>query len=260
MSEEIVLPKEKIAPVIRNPKNLIIFSPPKTGKTSILAELPKSIIFDFEKGSDYVTAVKIGIDSIKKLKAVGGAIRKEINDTGEFPYDYIGLDTITSLIPIAIEYAELIYSKLPMGKHWFEGKGEDPSGKETYGNILNLPKGAGYTYYWEAYEKIIDFVQGLAPNIIQLAHVKNSEIGKDDNKFASADIALQGKLKLIATSKSDAIGYLYRKGNKNMLSFKTSDEVACGARPSHLSNQEFVLSEKIEGKLVTYWDRVFVNN
>ena len=60
------------------------------------------------------------------------------------------------------------------------------------------------------------------------------------------------------TSASDAIGYLYRKGNQNILSFKTTDDVACGARPQHLSNQEIVLTERDEnGKLIAHWDRIY---
>ena len=45
---------------------------------------------------------------------------------------------------------------------------------------------------------------------------------------------------LTVPSNSDAIGYIYRKGKKNILSFLTTDEIACGARPEHLRNQEFV--------------------
>ena len=52
---------------------------------------------------------------------------------------------------------------------------------------------------------------------------------------------------------------MFRKGNQNILSFKTTDEVSCGARSPHLSNQEIVVSEFIEetGEIKTYWDRIF---
>jgi hypothetical protein len=39
---------------------------------------------------------------------------------------------------------------------------------------------------------------------------------------------------------------LYRKGNKNILSFKTSDEISCGARPEHLRNKEIELSTMLD--------------
>lgn len=59
---------------------------------------------------------------------------------------------------------------------------------------------------------------------------------------------------------ADAIGMLYREGNKAILSFKTTDEVICGARPNHLKNQEIVLSQMNEkNELETYWDKVFID-
>ena len=67
------------------------------------------------------------------------------------------------------------------------------------------------------------------------------------------------KIKRILSSQSDAIGYLYRKGNTNILSFATTDAVACGARPSHLRNAEIVISEmKENGVLETHWERIYI--
>jgi len=54
--------------------------------------------------------------------------------------------------------------------------------------------------------------------------------------------------------------YMYRKGNKTILSFKTSEEVTCGARPDHLRNQEIVITDSESGVLTTSWDKVFINN
>jgi hypothetical protein len=77
----------------------------------------------------------------------------------------------------------------------------------------------------------------------------------------SANIDLTGKIKSLICSQADAIGYLYRKGNKCILSFKSNDEVNCGARPEHLKNEEIVLTEMNEnGELISHWDKVFVNN
>jgi hypothetical protein len=83
---------------------------------------------------------------------------------------------------------------------------------------------------------------------------------KDGAEFNSLDLDLTGKLKRITASNSDSIGYLYRKGKKNILSFKTSDEIACGARPRHLSNQEIILSEiDSEGNITTNWDKIYID-
>jgi hypothetical protein len=50
---------------------------------------------------------------------------------------------------------------------------------------------------------------------------------------------------------------LSRKGNQVVLNFKTSDEITCGARPEHLKNQEIILTESTDGKLVANWDKIF---
>ena len=254
--KKIQIPLAKSKPRTTSPKNLIIFSKPKTGKTSAYAELPNNLILDFEDGTDYIEGMAVKIDTLADLKEVG----KQIKEAG-YPYEYVTVDTITALEKITIPYAEQLYSNTLPGKNWFkknpDGSLAADSGKAKYGNIVNMPEGAGYKWLWEAHTKVIEFIKSFAPKMIQSGHIKDVNLEKTSNTFASMELDLSGKLKRIVTSTSDAIGYLYRKGNQNILSFKTTDEVACGARPEHLSNQEIVLSEKIDGKLMTYWDRVY---
>ena len=76
----------------------------------------------------------------------------------------------------------------------------------------------------------------------------------------AANIDLTGKIKSLICANADAIGYMYRKGTKTILSFKTNEEVTCGARPEHLRNEEIVISQMVDGTLTTDWSKVFVNN
>lgn len=256
---EIKLPKQKVKAASKSPNNLIIFSKPKTGKTSLLAGLEDCLIIDLEKGSDYVEALKLQADTVQDIKNIG----EEIKKAGQ-PYKYVALDTVTALETMCIPYAEHLYSKKPMGKNWFkknaEGKLTQDSGKAMYGDILNLPNGAGYAYLREAMTKIVEYVKTLAPRTILVGHIKDTMLEKGGAEFTSSDLDLTGKIKRILTSQSDAIGYLYRKGNQNILSFATNDSVACGARPAHLRNQEIVVSEiDKDGELVTHWDKVYID-
>ena len=74
----------------------------------------------------------------------------------------------------------------------------------------------------------------------------------------SANIDLTGKIKSLISANADATGYMFRKGNKVILSFKTNEETTCGARPDHLRNAEIVLSEvNDKGEVVTHWDEVY---
>jgi hypothetical protein len=244
---KIVLPTKPVPAVTQNPKNLIIFSKPKVGKTELLAGLPDCLILDIEHGTDYVAAMKLKVNSVAELKAVG----TEIIKAGK-PYKFIAVDTITALEEMCLPYAEQIYAKTSMGKNWFT------KGKAEYTSLLNLPNGAGYPYLREAFGKVIDYIKTLAPTVILVGHVKDTMIDKNGTEVNAMDLDLTGKIKRITTSNSDAIGYLYRKGNQNILSFKTTDEIACGARPNHLRNQELVVSEMTDQGLVTYWDKVFI--
>ena len=255
---EVTLPKKKSAASHKSPKNLIIFSKPKVGKTSLLAELDDCLILDLEKGSDYVDAMKIQVSSVEDIKAIGEQIKKE-----EYPYKYIAIDTITALEEMCVPYAEKIYSKTSIGKNWFkttsDGSLAADSGKAVYGNILQMPNGAGYPYLRDAFTRVIEYVKTLAPRIILIGHIKDVLLEKAGGDFNALDLDLTGKLKRITTSQSDAIGYLYRKGNKNILSFKTTDEVSCGARPEHLRNQEITVSELKDGKMMTHWDKIYID-
>jgi AAA domain len=255
------LPKQKVKALHQSPNNLIIFSKPKVGKTVLIAELPNALLIDLEKGSNYVDAMKVQANSIKELYAIGDAIIAD----GK-PYDYIALDTITALEDMCIPYAEILYSEKASGKNWFKADPANPkklapdSGKAQYGNILNLPNGGGYAFLREAMTRVIERVKTWAPRIILMGHIKDVQLEKAGGEFTSSDLDLTGKIKRIIASQSDAIGYLYRgKNNQNILSFATTDAVACGARPGHLRNAEIVISELVDDVLVTHWDKIYID-
>lgn len=246
---EIKLPTEPIKPEITSPNNLIIFSKPKVGKTTLFGSLPDCLILDLESGSKYIEALKVTASSIEDIKAIGKAIK----DAGH-PYKYIAVDTITALEELCIPYAEELYSQTPMGKNWFS------EGKSKYGSILNMPNGAGYPWLREAFTSVINYIKKWAPRIILLGHVKDTLLEKNGTEFNALDLDLTGKMKRIIAQHSDAIGYLYRKGNANILSFKTKDDVSCGARPQHLKNKEFEISTiDEEGNVTVDWSKIFID-
>lgn len=104
----IQLPKEKTKIKTNNPKNLIIFGLPKTGKTTLLSLLPKCLIVDLEDGTDYVESFSVKANTYQDLFLIA----KELKDNpGEF--DYVAIDTITALEDIAIPYATKLYRDTP---------------------------------------------------------------------------------------------------------------------------------------------------
>lgn len=74
----------------------------------------------------------------------------------------------------------------------------------------------------------------------------------------AANIDLTGKIKSLICANADAVGYMFRDGNKTIISFKSNDEVTCGARPEHLRNQDIVLLESVNGQLISNWDKIYI--
>ena len=238
----IVLPTKKVGVNRINPKRLIIYSKPKTGKTSAFAGLNDNLIIDVENGADYVEALKIKVDSLQELLDAGKAIK----EAGQ-PYKYVTIDTVTALEDMVMPLAIKLYKRTSMGKNYDED------------NVLSLPNGAGYLYLRQAFFQVLDFIDTLAPHIILSGHIKDKQVDDKGEMVLAANIDLTGKIKSLICANADAIGYMYRKGNKTILSFKTSEEVTCGARPEHLRNEEIVVSEMNEnGELEFHWDKIYV--
>ena len=238
----IVLPTKKVKAERVNPKRLIIYSKPKTGKTTAFAGLENNLLIDLENGADYVEALKVKITSLQELLEAGKAIK----EAGK-PYKYVTIDTVTALEDMVMPLAIKLYRATSMGKS-YDGD-----------NVLSLPNGAGYLYLRQAFFQVLDFIDTLAPHIILAGHIKDKQIDDKGEMVLAANIDLTGKIKSLICANADAIGYMYRKGNKTILSFKTSEEVTCGARPKHLTNEEIVVSELNEkGELEFHWDKIYV--
>ena len=238
----ITLPTVKVKGDRVNPKRILIYSKPKTGKTTAYAGLENNLIFDLENGTDYIDALKIKITTLQELLDAGKAIK----EAGR-PYDYVTIDTVTALEEMIMPLAIKLYRQTPMGKN-FDGD-----------TVVTLANGAGYLYIRQAFFQVLDFIDTLAPTIILSGHIKDKQVDDKGELVMSANIDLTGKIKSMICAQADAIGYMYRKGNKTILTFKTNDEVTCGARPEHLRNEEIVITEMIDGVLKTTWDKVFIN-
>ena len=235
-----ILPTSKIKAGEVNPKRLLVYSKPKTGKTTAFAGLENNLLIDLENGSNYVDALKIKVNSLKELFEAGKAII-EANK----PYKYVTIDTVTALEEMIMPLAVKLYRNTTMGKN-FDGE-----------NVLTLANGAGYLYIRQAFFQVLDFIDTLAPHIILSGHIKDKQVDDKGQMVMSANIDLTGKIKSLICANADAIGYMYRRGNETVLSFKTNEEVTCGARPEHLRNEEIVISEMIDGKVSVNWDKIY---
>ena len=232
----ITLPKQKVKATRKSPKNMVIYGPPKIGKTTALSQLDDCLIIDLEDGSDMVDALKVQVNDLSELTEVGKAIMKD----GK-PYKYIAIDTITKLEEWCEEDAKRIYMATPMGKN-FEQKNPGAS-------VLSLPNGAGYLYLRIAYKKWIDRLNKLADHVILVGHLKDKMLEKKGKEVAAKDLDLTGKIKSITCANADAICYIYREDDETMVSFNSLDDVTAGSRCDHLKGQTMPLE----------WSNIFID-
>jgi len=245
----IVLPTEKVKAKVNNPRFLIIYGRPKTGKTSCVAALDNNLIIDLEGGSEFLDCLSIQARSVNDLADIANAIRTKIKETGVNPYKYITLDNATRLEEICLPYAATLYKQQPQGKSW---QGND---------VRLLPQGAGYQYIRLAVRKVIDMFKELTENLILIGHTKDKLINKNGEDMTEMSLDLVGKLGDIICGEADAVGFMYRKGNQTIVNFDSGDDTTKGARAPHLREQRIVLAESDENKNLTFhWDKIYLPN
>jgi len=227
------LPKAKVKASKKNPKILILYGSPKVGKTTLLSQLDNCLIIDLENGSNHVDALKINASNPEELYKIA----QKIKESGK-PYKYVAIDTITKLEEWCEELATKKYKESPIGKN-FQGV-----------SVLELPMGAGYKWLRNSFSQWTDLLSDLAENVIFIGHLKDKFIvDKSGKDVAAKDLQLTGKIRDITCANADAIGYVYRFKNDIWVSFKSQDDVVCGARPDHLKGENFVFN----------WNKIYID-
>jgi len=231
-----MLPKTIVKASRKSPKNMVIYGPPKIGKTTMLSKLDNCLIIDLEDGSDMVDALKVKVNNLSMLSAIGKEIMKENK-----PYKYVAIDTVSKLEEWCETEGKRIYMQTPMGKN-FEQKNPGAS-------VLSLPNGAGYLYLRIAFKQWIDRLNMLANHIILVGHLKDKMLEKKGKEVSVKDLDLTGKIKQITCANADAIGYIYRENDITMISFNSLEDTVAGSRCAHLKGQTMPLE----------WNKIFID-
>lgn len=233
------LPTEKVPKKTESPENLIIYGKPKSGKTTKLAELDDCLIIDLENGTNKIDALKVQVNSLQDLSKLITAMKRS-----EKKYRYVAIDTITRLEEWCEWDATWMYMKSLQGKNFnrypdkFESDGGlTPLPRSQWESVLSLPKGAGYLWLRNSFNKWKSLLKDLAPHVIFVAHVKDSSLEVKGKEVACRDIDLTGKLKTITAADADGIGYVYWEEGVQMISFVTKDGAEAGTRCPHLAGK-----------------------
>jgi len=251
----IELPKEITKSTRINPKTMVLFSQPKTGKTTIVAALKDCLTIDLEEGSDFVDALKFDVVKEAKkaeklpivvLKELINAIKEANNEKGDYVYKFIAIDTVTALEDIVLPLANKMYKDTPMGRNW---DGVD---------VTTLANGAGYRYTRNALSTVLNELEDICDTLVILGHTKDKDVEKGGELITERSLDLTGKSSSILCSQVDTIGYVYRDENETVIDFKPSQSIIIGSRSDHLKDKKIVVAVSDEaGNVKVDWSQIF---
>lgn len=108
------LPMKRRFSIKKDPNRMLIFGAPKTGKTTVIANLENCLIVDMEEGSDYVDAMVVKINNLNDFKDLMNSLEEaKKQNNGKMPYKYIALDTLTALEEMSLPLAKQLYMQTP---------------------------------------------------------------------------------------------------------------------------------------------------
>lgn len=264
---KIELPTERSKPQEYNPKLLVLFGKPKSGKSTIMAALNDNLIVDLEDGYKSLSVMAVQARSAYDLIEIAKAVQEKEKELGHKPYKYITIDNATRLEEMCLEIAADMYRKTDMsyrketGLKWGTKRLED--GKivvDKSADIRLLPNGSGYLYLRNAVKRIVTLYKGLADTLILVAHVKDRQIIERGVEMSEMAVDLAGKLGDIICGEADAIGYIYREKNETLISFEGGSNTIREARPLHLRGKRFVVATSDEDNNLTIdLSQIFLN-
>lgn len=248
----IELPTERSTVTNYNPKLIILFGKPKSGKSSLMASLDNNLIIDLEDGYRSLSVMKVQARKAKDFFEIEAALKDKMAHDGHIPYKFITIDNATRLEEMSLEYAAGLYRNSPMGKGW--GYKKDKKGNnildadkkpivDDKADVRQLPNGSGYLYLRIALKNLIDMMKPYCETLILVAHTKDKQIKKNNVEMTEMSVDLAGKLSDIICGESDAIGYVYRNGKQTIITFEGGDDTIREARPLHLRGKKFVVAE-----------------
>jgi len=247
------IPKDVRKAPRSEPRSLLIYSAPKLGKTSIAAQIPKSLLVEMEKGgADAVDARVMEIDNPNDLKPLFTMLKAEKG------IEVIVLDTLSKMD----EWSEITgtesYQQKPQGKSFNVANGKRlPRNHPSWDSVHSLGQGFGYRYSRDEMKTWYNQAINTGKVVIFLAHIKDKFIESTSGDVVeTSEIDLTGKVKGMLSTRIDAIASLKREGSKSYLVFEHIKQTA-GSRYSYLKGRILIGESDKEGNLTTHWKSIF---
>lgn len=267
----ITLPTERRKATDYNPRLMVLFGKPKSGKSTLMASIDNNLIIDLEDGYRALDVMAVNATSAKDIYTIKSLIEQKNQENNGKPfYRFITIDNASRLEEMSVVMANSLYRKTAMGQSWGYKKDKigtilkDKEGKpiaDPKADVRQLPNGAGYLYMRNALKEMINMFKPLCDTLILVCHVKDKQIKKNDEETTEMAVDLAGKTGDIICGEADAIGYVSRQDNKTLISFVGGDNAIRGSRPLHLREKVFCVAESDEtGNVKVDMSKIFINN
>jgi len=205
-----------------DPRQLLLFGPPKVGKTTLLSHFhqvfpdnKKMLILDLEEGGHAISGFVHHIKNLQEFKLFA----KEIVN-GEHDFTHVAIDVIDQLVMWLDSYAVWLHNKINETKFIY---------------INDIPYGAGTAKSREELNRLLNFIKKRV-NLIIVGHRKVAmEVG---TTFDPTSLDMVGKTRNQVCGMSDAIGYVFRDDqNQLMISFQSTGTLDAGSRCPQLAGR-----------------------
>lgn len=276
-TDKFVLPDKVIKSTGTSPRDLVIISQPKMGKSAIFGDFSvkyNGLVFNLEKGGyEYIDARKIDIypkETTSDIEAFNNYVmmRNELlKHKGK--YDVLLIDGLSDLDKMSELGGTLAYMNTVIGGRF---NNQDPKDKRTkdalkwkpgdpgFKSVLTLADGAGYWHTRKWFLDQIEIFREIAPYRIYAAHVAEKFI-KDVNakeEVIGHELFLTGKLKTIFASKVTTLGKLIAENEKRFINFEVlNDSIIAGSRAPFLKDKILISEKQADDSIITFWENIY---
>jgi len=274
--EDIILPDEITISTGSSPRDLVIISQPKMGKSVIFGDFSvkyNGIVLNLEKGGyEYIDARKIDVHTEGLTDDVDAffnyiKIRKKLlAEKGK--YDVLLVDGLSDLDRMSELGGTLAYMDTIIGRRFNQ---IDPNNKSKsapkykpkdsgFKSVLTLPDGAGYKHTRDWFLDQIRIFRQISPYRIYAAHIVDKYIkDKLRDEVVGQEILLTGRLKNIFASKVTALGKLIADGSdKRSINFDVlNDSIIAGSRAPFLKGKIPISEKQADDSVETFWENIF---
>ncbi len=156
-----------------------IIGAPGIGKSGILSRGEKTLVLQTEAGLNHIKCMKVVIRSWSDWEDVWTALVKS-KQSGKFPYDTIGIDTIDNFVDFANDEAV--------------SRGQSKYKSAEINTVGDIPNGAGWSWSTDLIKNAFEKLESLGVCVYYIGHLEYKEVKQPNNvSIHKQSISIGGK-------------------------------------------------------------------